>query len=287
MRNMFGLVLILGLGLAGLAVYMAKNYISDYQMALANERANRAEVIDTVEIYVSKRALSYGEPLLSEDVRLVKFPTDSLPEGTYATLEELFPKGDESPRVVLRAMEINEAIMAIKVTEAGETAGLMSKLDRGMRAFTIKVDVSSGVSGFLRTDDRVDVYWTGRVNSQSREGEAIGEITKLIEARVRLIAVDQTSGSGATEATIARTVTVAVSPQQVAALAQAQATGNLTLSLVGTEDDTIAEAIEVDQRSLLGLASAPIAAVAAAIEVCTIRTRRGGEVINMEIPCTN
>ncbi|MDQ7070135.1 MAG: Flp pilus assembly protein CpaB [Rhodobacterales bacterium] len=287
MRNMFGLVLILGLGLAGLAVYMAKNYISDYQMALANERANRAEAIETVEIYVSKRALSYGEPLLSEDVRLVKFPTESLPEGTFATLEELFPKGDDAPRVVLRAMEINEAIMAIKVTDAGETAGLMSKLDRGMRAFTIKVDVSSGVSGFLRTDDRVDVYWTGRVNSQSREGETIGEITKLIEARVRLIAVDQTSGSGATEATIARTVTVAVSPQQVAALAQAQATGNLTLSLVGTEDDTIAEAIEVDQRSLLGLVSAPVAAAIEAIEVCTIRTRRGGEVINMEIPCTN
>lgn len=287
MRNMFGLVLVFGLGLAGLAVYMAKNYISDYQVALENERATRAEVIATVDIYVSDRALRYGEPLLTEDVRLVKFPTESLPEGTFASLEDLFPKGEATPRVVLRAMEKNEAIMAVKVSQPGETAGLMSKLERGMRAFTIKVDVSSGVSGFLRPDDKVDVYWTGRVNSQRGDERSGGDFTKLIEAGVRLIAVDQTANGDSTEATIARTVTVAVSPQQVAALAQAAATGRLTLSLVGTEDDTIAEAIEVDQRSLLGLVSAPIAAPIVEKQVCTIRTRRGGEVIDMEIPCTN
>ena len=52
---------------------------------------------------------------------------------------------------------------------------------------------------------------------------------------------------------IARTVTVSVSPQQVAALAQAQSTGNLSLSLVGAEDDTVAAAIQVDQHALLGI----------------------------------
>ena len=35
MRSLFGLVLIAGLGLAGFAVYMAKNYIATYQMELA------------------------------------------------------------------------------------------------------------------------------------------------------------------------------------------------------------------------------------------------------------
>ena len=54
--------------------------------------------------------------------------------------------------------------------------------------------------------------------------------------------------------TIARTVTVAISPQQVAGLAQAQSTGRLSLSLMAANDETVAEAIEVDQRALLGIA---------------------------------
>ncbi len=39
MRMVFGLVLILGLALAGFAVYMAQGYISQTQAELARERA--------------------------------------------------------------------------------------------------------------------------------------------------------------------------------------------------------------------------------------------------------
>ena len=60
-------------------------------------------------------------------------------------------------------MEINEPILKIKVTEPGQDAGVSSRLERGMRAFAISVNVTSGVSGLLRPGDRVDVYWTGSV----------------------------------------------------------------------------------------------------------------------------
>jgi pilus assembly protein CpaB len=264
---------------------MAKNYISTYQNQLARANAASQQAIKTVDVLITERALKYGEAVQLADVKLVKFPKDSLPEGTFATIEEMFSKGESTPRVVLRAMEKAEVIMAVKVTEPGEDAGITSRLERGQRAFAIRVDVSSGVSGFLRPGDRVDVYWTGEVGARSNTGHS--EVTKLIEAGIRLIAVDQTASGDAAEATIARTVTVSASPQQVAALAQAQTTGNLSLSLVGAEDDTIAQAIEVDQRSLLGLASAPIAQAAIEEKVCTIRTRRGAEVAVLEIPCTN
>jgi pilus assembly protein CpaB len=39
MRMMFGLVLLIGIGLAGFAVYMASGYVSEYQAELAAERA--------------------------------------------------------------------------------------------------------------------------------------------------------------------------------------------------------------------------------------------------------
>ena len=224
-----------------------------------------------------------------KSVRLTKFPKNSLPEGTYATLEALFPEGDDEPRTVLRSMEKNEAVLEIKVTGPGEDAGITSQLERGMRAFAIKVDVSSGVSGFLRPGDRVDVYWTGSIGGRGArtEGNSTGDVTKLIETGVRLIAIDQVADVDTTEAIIARTVTVSVKPQQVAALAQAQTTGRLSLSLVGAEDDTVADAIEVDQRSLLGLAEAPRQVVEVEEEVCTIKTRRGAETVVSQIPCTN
>ncbi len=285
MRAVFGLVLILGIALAGGAVYMAKNYIGAYQIELAKERAARAEVVPTVEVYVANRTLKYGEALTDADVHIVSWPVNAIPEGAFTGDNILWPEGQPNNRVVLRAMEKDEAILAVKVTEPGEEAGLTSRLERGMRAFAIKVDVASGVSGFLRPDDRVDVYWTGQV-SRNLSSDS-GEVTKLIEPGVKLIAIDQSAAGDSYGAVIARTVTVAVKPAQVAALAQAQATGRLALALVGTDDDTVAGAIEIDQRTLLGIATAEVAAEVKAKEVCSIRTRRGAEVVEIPIPCTN
>lgn len=281
MRSVFGLVLIAGVALAGFAVYMAKDYVGAYKSELARERAAAAKIVKTVDVYAAKRPLKYGEHITREDVQLVQWPAGFLPEGVFKSDEELFPQGEDELRVVLRAMETNEAVMALKVTEPGEDAGITSSLGRGMRAFAIRVDVSSGVSGFLRPGDKVDVYWTGSVADRDGEG-----ITKLIESGIRLVAVDQTANGEISSATIARTVTVAVSPQQVAQLAQAQATGKLTLALVGSDDDTVAEVVEVNQSSLLGIETQLVEEVAPD-EVCTIKTRRGAEVIEIPIPCTN
>ncbi|MBE1283247.1 MAG: Flp pilus assembly protein CpaB [Rhodobacteraceae bacterium] len=285
MRVVFGLVLVVGVALAGGAVMMAKKYIASYQNELARERQARQKVVPTVQVFVANRALRYGERLTKEDVRLVLWPQNAVPEGTFKKEDFLFPESTKDNRVVLRAMEKDEAIMAVKVTEPGEDAGITSQLERGMRAFAIKVDVASGVSGFLRPGDRVDVYWTGQVREAGERSR--NDITRLIEAGVQLIAVDQSAGGDLEGTVIARTVTVAARPEQVAALAQAQTTGRLSLSLVGATDDTVADAIEVDQRSLLGLEAPKEVAVQEEDKVCTIRNRRGAEVIEIPIPCTN
>lgn len=281
----FGLVLLVGVALAGGAVYMAKNYIGAYQNELARERAARQEVVPTVDVYVAKRSLKYGEELKPEDYRLVAWPETSIPSGTFVGEGSLYDEGEDELRVVLRAMEKDEAIMAIKVTKPGEEAGLTSRLARGMRGFAIKVDVASGVSGFLRPGDRVDVYWTGRIQGKNRQDR--GDVTKLIETAIKLIAVDQTAAGDIDGATIARTITVAVRPEQVAALAQAQSSGRLSLSLVGADDDTIASAFQIDQNKLLGIVAEDATVELAKAKVCTIRTRRGAEVLEIPIPCTN
>lgn len=280
MRLVFGLVLVVGIGLAGFAVYMAQNYVSSYRAA---EAAARAEVVPTKPIFIASRDLAYGEKIRGDDILYARWPEKFIPEGAFLTEEDWFSGRDGELRTALRPIQKYEPLMEIKVTKPGEDAGLTARLKKGMRAFAIRVDVASGVSGFLRPGDYVDVYWSGR----TLEGdESEGDITKLIQSRVHLIAVDQISDKNIERATIARTVTVEVTPNQVAALAQAQATGSLSLSLVGTADETDAQQFEIDQRLLLGIERQQVQEEEVQRN-CTIRTRRGAEVVEIPIPCTN
>lgn len=282
MRMIFGLVLVIGLGLAGFAVYMAQGYIDHYEARLQNERAARAKQVKLTKIYVAVADMTYGQQFTNENVKLVEWPEAHLPEGVFKDPTEMFPENSPQFRTVLRSMATNEPILASKVTKPGEDAGITSRLSKGMRAFAINVDVSSGVSGFLRPGDRVDVYWSG-----SHKGS--GRFTKLIGAGVKLIAVDQSTDFDSLNPIIARTVTVEASPQEIAALAQAQSTGRLSLSLVGTGDNSQINTVEVNQNQLLGIVEEEKQEVVEEEKekVCTIRRRVDGKITLDPIPCTN
>ena len=179
MRMVFGLVLIAGLGLAGFAVYMAKGFIGSSQARTAELQAIADSMVETVQVFVVKRKVKYGERLEKDDVRLLNWPIDSLPEGIYTHPPQetadgkpgiaLFPEGTDKIRAVLRTMEENEPVLVLKVTAPGKDAGITSRLSAGMRAFAIKVDGSSGVSGFLRPGHQVDIYWTGTPPDRNSE----------------------------------------------------------------------------------------------------------------------
>jgi pilus assembly protein CpaB len=114
------------------------------------------------------------------------------------------------------------------------------------------------------------------------------DVTKLIDQGIRLIAIDQNADADRTEETlIARTITVEATPQQVAALAQAQQTGRLTLSLLGSGDLAAVGPVEIDQNQLLGIKKEAAVEAAPAPQVCTIRTNKGGEIVETQIPCAN
>jgi pilus assembly protein CpaB len=276
----FGLVLVVGLALAGFAVYMAQGFISQTQAELATERAASAKAGPLVEVFVVNKPLNYGDPLTREDVQKAYWPQNTMPKTAFLDEAVLFPEGAK-PRFVLRQMEKFEPVLAVKVTEPGADAGLTSRLEKGKRAFAIKVDVASGVSGFLQPGDSVDIYWTGLTNNVD------GELTRLIESTVKIIAVDQIADDDRSgSAVIAGTVTVEASPEQVARLAQAQATGRLALSLVGAGDESVSGLVEVDSRGLLGITEQETVQVEQA-KVCSIKTRKGAEVVDMPIPCTN
>lgn len=277
MRMIFGLVLIAGMALAGFAVYMAQGYINQTESALNEERAFREMVGELVQVYVAAKPLAYGAPLTREDVKPIYWQANALPEKPFLTEEDLFPADEDKPRYVLRSIELHEPILASKVTEPGQPAGLTGLLEPGMRAFAVSVDATTGVSGFVHPGDFVDIYWT----TSSGTG---GDMTRLIETKVSVVAVDQqASGDAIGGAVVAQTVTIQAGQETVARLAQAQATGRLSLALVGQGEVSGAntDAIMADAGSLLG--EAPVAEQ----KTCSIRTRKGGEVVETPIPCTN
>ena len=276
MRMIFAFILVAGMGLAGFAVYMAQGRFNEYQSVLDDQRRALSQNVPLVRVFVSNSVLRYGQELTKEDVRIVAWPENAIPEGAFTDPKVLFDKDPEKTRIVLRAMEKDEAILAVKVTQPGQDAGVASRLGKGMRAFTIRVDVASGVSGFLRPGDRVDVYWSGRIGKR--------DVTKLILEDIGLIAIDQIADEDRNNPVVARTVTAEVSPAVVASLVQAQSTGRLLLSLRGTEDTTSLGLIEVDQESLLGIQEERVETVVPP-RVCTIKTRKGANVIEIPVPC--
>ncbi len=279
MRAVFGLVLLAGLALAGAAVYMAQNFIGQTQAQLQKERAQSAKVGKLVEVYVVNKPLKYGDPLTAKDVVTTYWPEKALPENIFRDQAVLFPENADGPRYVMRSIEAFEPVLSSRVTEPGEVAGLLGKIEKGMRAFAIKVGVASGVAGFVQPDDLIDIYWTGSTSSSN------GDITRLIESAIRIIAVDNEIGEGqGINNTAAKTVTVAGTPEQIARLAQAQATGRLSMSLVGKDAEAVEGLVEIDEKSLLGIVEKDVVQVEAA-EVCTVKTRKGAEVIEIPIPC--
>jgi pilus assembly protein CpaB len=105
---------------------------------------------------------------------------------------------------------------------------------------------------------------------------------------VLVLAVDNAINEGqVSSGSVAQTVTVAATPDQVARLAQAQATGQLTLSLARDATETIEGTVETDTNAMLGIVpeEAPEEVVIEAEKVCTIKNRKGSEIVETVIPC--
>ncbi len=275
MRIVFFLILLVGLGLAGTGAYMVMQMVNDYEAQLAAEKRNRVVPIEMTEVIVAKARLPFGKSLVAADIEIIPWPADYVPFGAFSDVDALLGNDPDKPRAIRAIIERHEPILMAKVTDFGEDIGLRGRISDGMRAFTLKVDVTSGVSGFLQPNDRVDIFWTGN----DGEGQTI---TQLILEAVRLIAIDQTDTEDPLAPRIAKTVTVEVSPEVVAKLTQAQQTGRITLSLRSAGDESsIEDQIRVDTRDVTGNEVQQVERA----RVCTIRTRRGTEIIEMQTAC--
>ena len=278
MRALFGLVLLIGMGLAGFAVYMVNQFMDTQAAELNRERQRANSVIQTIEVYAPARDITYGELLEEDDVKLIRYASQNLPEGIYRTIEELFPEGAETPRVVRVPMFVNEPILANKVTEPGAPRGITALLDPGMRAFPLSNNLTGAFASDLRRNDRIDLYWVGSVNNRNS--------SRLVKSGLEIISMTEPNAQGQGGG---QNVVLQVSQEDFADLRVLQSAGSLALTPVARVDveggDT---SIQRDISEALGIeevVAAPAPAPVAAPEICTRRERRGVSIVVIEVPC--
>ena len=130
MRMVFGLVLLVGLGLAGTAVYLARDYIGQQQAQLAEAERAKQAIVPVVDVYVVNKPMRYGQRLTLKDLKRVRWPEAAIPEGAFFKEEDLFPEGTDVQRSILRTMEPDEAVLATRGCRTGQDGSSSGSPDR-------------------------------------------------------------------------------------------------------------------------------------------------------------
>ncbi len=236
LRSIFTLFLALVLG--GVAVLLARAWLERPEPTVVAEQQSQMAL---TKLVVARTTLFFGNRINAEQVREVNWPADSMPPGAFTSADELL--AGEEPRTVLRTIEVNEPILASKISGAGEKATLSAIISEEMRAMTIRVNDVIGVAGFVVPGDRVDVLLT------REEGEE-NQITDILLQNVKVLGVDQLANDGQEKPVVVQAVTLEVSPEQSQKLTLAAEVGSLTLALRNVLDAEAEFARTVSKRDL-------------------------------------
>lgn len=218
------LIIVAAAALIGIiAVIIANSYLSGVE----KQEVTAAENGRLLQIAVARVPLGYGETLTSENIRMVSWPSTSVPAGAFQSLKGLYG-GD--PRVVLRPIEVGEPILPGKITGFGGRASLSELIETDMRAVAVRINDVAGVAGFVLPGDRVDVLVT-RLPKLDGEIGVAEQITDILLQNIRVVAVDQEPSEKKTDPVVAKTVTLSVDQQGAQKLALAGQVGTLSLAL--------------------------------------------------------
>jgi pilus assembly protein CpaB len=124
-----------------------------------------------------------------------------------------------------------EPIIESKIVSPGSRGFLAAALAPGMRAVSVPVTATSGISGFVFPGDQVDILITHPLPVSGNSNEAQHRASETVLRDVRVIAVDQKLDSKGNEAVVAHTATLEVTPKQSEVIAVASEMGKLSLSL--------------------------------------------------------
>lgn len=230
------LLMAVGIGIAIGAGFMVSIYLKGAEKNLRTTIEAQQRVvpptIPTARVLVAKKDLIVGTFVKREDLHWQLWPEESI-TPLYVTDSKLLEAGktkekrltiDDFVGGVVRAPIAGGQPMAEGlVSKAGERGFLAAVLQPGMRAMSVPVSATAGVSGFILPGDHVDILWDVRKSAKGYP------FTQTLFRDIRVIAIDKkTHASGATPA---RTLTLEFTPFQTEAMSLAQTMGGIEFTL--------------------------------------------------------
>jgi len=228
-----------------LAIALGCGLVASIAISQVIDGKNQA-VVETTPIYVAMQNINLGDPVDDTMVSLQEWPTDKVPVGAITAWEDI---EDRRPRT---AIFQGEPLLDSKFLERGQTQDPISSIPPGMRLKTVSVDARKSAAGLLSPGDRVDIQIFVRRNERENIPHPF---TKLILQNIRVFAVDQAvqrSADGSEARTVAKTVSLIVTPSQANRMTTAENLGEISLIPRHPDDDQIVDDSQQSADFLLG-----------------------------------
>jgi pilus assembly protein CpaB len=198
-------------------------------------------------VAVAKVAIPVGTKIVPEQIMVVQFPKESMPDGAFTSLEKL------AGRVAVVNIPVREPVTEAKLAPEGTAGGLSAVIPEGYRAMTVKVDDVVGISGFVMPGTLVDVVVV--IDPEEKGTQNLqGPISKIVLQNIKVLANGQNidKPENQRDANSVKAVTLQVTPEQAEKLALASTEGRLQLVMRNSIDQGDEQTTGVDKRTLLG-----------------------------------
>jgi pilus assembly protein CpaB len=181
-------------------------------------------------VLVARAAIARGQILKPADLAWQPWPVGAIGK---AYIQDSTKKIEDFAGWVARDPFVpGEPVTEAKIVAPGSRGFLAAVLSPGMRAVSVPVTATSGISGLVFPGDQVDILVSEVLPTRGSNGNAAPQkAAETVLHDVRVLAVDQKLESKSGEAAVAHNVTLEVTPKQAEEIAVATEMGKLSLSL--------------------------------------------------------
>jgi pilus assembly protein CpaB len=235
MRARTLLLLLLAIVLAGSTAMLARSWLQAQRSKEIAEAAPLLPPKPVRSVLVARADLRRGQILRPEDLVWQVWPEGGI-DKNYVVMGG--PKTPESYAgwVAKNPVAAGEPVSDSKIIAPGDRGFLAAVLRPGMRAISVPVTVTSGISGFIFPGDQVDLLLTYQVPAPPTGDDQKKHVyehkaSATVMRNIRVIGIDQRLESKAGEAVVAHTATFEVTPKQSEGIALASEIGKVALTL--------------------------------------------------------
>lgn len=196
------------------------------------------------QIVVAAVDVELGGRLTPEMLRMVQWPSGSVPAGSFDKMAAL------DGRVVKTTLVRGEPVLEGKLAPVGTKGGLSAVVQEGKRAMTVRVNDVVGVAGFALPGNYVDIMVNTQDEGASRNNKD-KSISKIVLERILVLAVAQEASRDETKPRVVNAVTLEVTPEEAEKLDLARSVGTLSLVLRNQIDPNSGETDGATKASLL------------------------------------